>query len=98
MRRAAKVDDNHGHIVSAFRAGGALVQDLSGCGEGVPDLLLGISGQFVLVEVKDGHKPPSARKLTTEQQAWHNKFHGYPVHIVTSELDAFEVMRLYRRV
>lgn len=32
-----------------------------------------------LVEVKDGSKRPSARKLTPDQEEWHKRF---PVHVV----------------
>ena len=71
-------------MVSALRAAGALVQDLSGVGRGVPDLLVGIRGQMMLMEVKDGRKPPSARHLTTEQVKWHAKWAGYPISVVDS--------------
>lgn len=81
MRRAAKVDRNHGEIVKALRAAGAGVCDLSAVGSGCPDLLASYRGQWFLLEVKDGKKPPSKRQLTPDQQAWH-ALHRAPVAVV----------------
>lgn len=33
-------------------------------------------GANLLVEVKDGSKPPSARKLTKDEEEWHEKWTG----------------------
>lgn len=54
MRRAARVDSNHSHIVSAFRKMGCSVLSLAALGAGVPDLLVAIEGTTWLVEVKFG--------------------------------------------
>jgi Holliday junction resolvase len=67
MRRAAKTDANQAEIVAAFRRLGWSVASLHRVGDGVPDLLVARGGINVLVEVKDGAKVPSARKLTPEQ-------------------------------
>ena len=83
MRRAARIDANQGEIVSALRSVGALVQPLSEVGKGVPDLLVGIHGRLLLLECKDGAKPPSERRLTPEQEAWHAAWAGFPVWVVT---------------
>ena len=64
MRRAAKVDANQTEIVKALRQVGASVQSLAATGKGCPDLLVGIRGLNFLIEVKDGAKPRSDRKLT----------------------------------
>jgi len=85
--RAAKVDANHTEVVAALRGAGCLVESLAGVGNGVPDLLVGYGAKdgslkFWMVEVKDGKKPPSARKLTLDQVDWHTKWEGYPVSIV----------------
>lgn len=74
MRRAAKIDSNQIQVVSALRAAGASIQSLSAVGKGVPDLLCKYQGTFYLIEVKDGQKPPSARKLTPDQVKWHEKW------------------------
>ena len=76
MRRAAKVDANQAEIVAALRAVGATVQPLHSVGKGCPDLLVGYRGRNLLIEVKDGAKPPSARKLTPDQIEWHATWRG----------------------
>jgi len=92
MRRAAKVDDNQSDIVAVLRKLGASVQPLHAVGQGCPDLLLGYKGKNYLVEVKDGAKPPSARKLTKDQVIWHGKWHGQVV-ILTSIDDVLNFIR-----
>lgn len=75
-RYAAKVDANQSEIVAALRAAGATVTPTHSAGEGFPDLAVGFRGQSFLIEVKDGSKPPSARKLTPDQQKWHAAWRG----------------------
>jgi hypothetical protein len=76
MRRAAKVDANQREIVAALRGAGATVQLLHAVGEGCPDLLIGYKGANFLLECKDGAKPPSAQKLTPQQEIWHRDWRG----------------------
>lgn len=76
MRRAAKVDRNQPEIVAALRRVGADVFSLAAVGNGIPDLLVGFRDQTVLMEVKDGTKPPSARQLTDDQIEWHAAWRG----------------------
>lgn len=76
MRRAAKVDANQAEIVADLRAIGATVQLLHAVGEGCPDILVGFRGSNRLIEIKDGNKPPSARKLTPAQEDWHASWRG----------------------
>ena len=80
--RAAKIDANHEQVVSALRAAGASVQSLAGVGKGVPDLLVGFQGKTLLMEVKDGKKPPSERRLTEDQVRWHGAWRGGPLAVV----------------
>lgn len=82
MRRAAKIDANQEQVVQALRAAGATVQSLAGVGVGVPDLLVGHQGKTILFEVKDGRKPPSARRLTEDQLKWHGAWRGGPLAVV----------------
>ena len=91
-RRAAKVDANQREVVKALRKAGATVQHLHAVGAGCPDLLVGYKGGNHLVEVKDGHKPPSARKLTPDQVVWHRDWRGSPVHVVKSVTEALAVL------
>lgn len=70
MRRAAKVDANHGKIVNAIRAAGFSVHDTSAVGRGFPDLVCGYGGRSFLVEIKDGAKFRSQRALTGPQETF----------------------------
>ena len=80
--RAARTDANHIQVVSALRAAGATVQSLAGVGKGVPDLLVGYRQTTLLMEVKDGHKSPSQRKLTEDQLKWHGAWNGGTLAVV----------------
>ena len=82
MRRAAKIDANHVQVVLALEAAGATVQSLAAVGQGVPDLLVGFQGKTLLMEIKDGKKSPSHRKLTEQQLAWHGAWLGGPLAVV----------------
>lgn len=84
MRRAAKVDRNQAEIVKALRQAGATVQSLAPCGFGVPDLLVGFQRQTFLMEVKDGGRIPSERRLNDDQIAWHIDWRGGPCVVVNS--------------
>lgn len=83
-RRAARADDNHCQIVRALRAIGCTVQSLAAVGDGCPDLLVGSRGVNLLLEINDGDKPPSARRLTADQIEWQAKWLGTPVAVVSS--------------
>jgi hypothetical protein len=37
------------------------------------------------MEVKDGNKPPSSRKLTKDQEDWHSEWRGQAVVVATVE-------------
>ena len=93
MRRAAKVDRNQSEIVEALRKFGASVQSLAAVGDGVPDLLVGWRGMNLLIEVKDGSKPPSVRKLTPDQEAWHDAWAGRPVFVVTCVDQVLKILK-----
>ena len=85
MRRAARVDANQREVVAALRGAGATVQPLHAVGEGCPDLLVGKDGKNWLIEVKDGNKPPSAQKLTPQQEIWHRDWRGHRVVVNSPE-------------
>lgn len=85
MRRAARVDRNHDEVVKALRAHRCDVLSLAAVGDGCPDLLVWSPWMccLCLLEVKDGAKPPSARKLTAEQVKFHERWGGR-IHVITS--------------
>lgn len=66
----SKVDDNQPEIVKFLRKLGASVQPLHTIGKGCPDIVVGFRGQNWLVEIKDGSKAPSQRRLTTDEGKW----------------------------
>ncbi len=94
----ARIDANHGEIVSALRKVGCFVQSMAMIGCGCPDLLVGIGGKWFVIEVKDGARPPSERKLTKDETQWHAAAarHGLPVYVAESEDDALGVVGLMR--
>ncbi len=96
MRRAARIDANQSGIVEVLRGMGCGVQSLAPVGGGVPDLLVGISGDNYLAEIKDGSKPPSARKLTPDQERWHKAWPG-AIEVIETEQQAIEWVNGLRR-
>lgn len=90
MRRA-KVDDNQKSVVGALRDIGCTVQHLHAVGAGCPDILVGWRSINVLMEIKDGAKPPSARGLTAPQEEFHAAWKGQ-VSVVTSREQAINLM------
>ena len=93
MRRRACVDENQPEVIKALRAVGASVQPLHAVGQGVPDLLVGWNLRNYLVEVKDGTRPPSERKLTLAQEKWHREWRGQ-VLVVKSLDEALAIVGL----
>lgn len=86
-RTRAKVDTNQSQIVKVLRAVGASVATTHQVGKGFPDIVVGYKGHNYLLEIKDGDKPPSQRKLTADEQEWHDKWRG-TVKIVNNETEA----------
>jgi hypothetical protein len=96
MRRAARRDDNEKDIIKAMRECGAFVKAVND--EGAFDLLVGYtgsSGRFytLLLEVKDGSKPPSARRLTDAEQKFHDEWPGNNLYIVKSVQEALDLLK-----
>lgn len=83
MRRAGRTDGNHAEIIAALRGMGAQALYI----QRPVDLLVGYRGVNVLLEVKDGRLPPSARKLTRMEQAFLDTWPGR-VCVVTSPEEA----------
>ena len=67
---ASRPDANKSVIVDALRAVGATVTNLAG-GQGVPDLLVGLEGRNVLIEIKSGRA-----HLSPAQEQWHSAWRG----------------------
>jgi hypothetical protein len=91
MRRAARRDDNEQDIIKAMRAEGAYVKQIND--EGLFDLLVSHRGETLLIEVKDGAKPPSARRLTEAELKFHEEWPGSDLFIITSVEEAIALLR-----
>jgi hypothetical protein len=91
MRRAARRDDNEQDIIKAMRAEGAYVKQIND--EGLFDLLVSYRGETLLIEVKDGAKPPSARRLTEAELKFHEEWPGSDLFIITSVEEAIALLR-----
>ena len=90
LRRAARTDANKAEIVAALREAGATVWDLR-----LPvDLLCGYGGKTLLMELKDGSKPPSAQKLTKLQSTFMASWTGGPVVTVNDVEGALRALRV----
>ena len=94
MRYAARIDANQEQIVSALRAHGATVRIVTQ-GNGLPDLLVGYKGFTLLLEVKDGNKVPSARKLTSAEQKFFDEWTGGMLAVVNSADEAIEILKRF---
>lgn len=92
MSRARKVDENQREIVEGARKHGYSVFVASAVGQGFPDLIVGTASENHLIEVKDGNKPPSARKLTKAQEKFHAEWIG-PIHVVENLEQLLEVCK-----
>ena len=91
MRRAARVDANQSDIIDALRKCGASVAVIK---EPV-DLVVGIGGISILVEVKDGKKPKSAQKYTEQQVEFFATWRGSKARVdsVEAAIRLIDVLR-----
>ena len=92
VRYANRVDANQNTIVEALRAAGAYVRVVSQ-GDGLPDLLVGYRKRTILMEIKDGDKPPSSQKLTPAEEKFHREWLGDTCVIVNSVEAALQVLK-----
>lgn len=94
-RYARRTDDNQTRIVNALRAVGVDVIITSAIGRGFPDLLCihPADDSIVLLEVKDGAKAPSRRKLTPAEVAFAKRV---PVRVVASVDEALAAFGMRR--
>jgi len=97
VRLAARTDDNQARIVNALRRAGCHVLSLAAVGNGCPDLLVfrgcGDGGKLFMLEVKDGAKAPSKRRLTRHQEIFHREW-GSVIHVVKNEDEALRAVGL----
>jgi hypothetical protein len=73
-RYARRKDNNQNEIVELIRWNGYSVLDLSGAGNGVPDLLISNAANMWLAEIKNKYG-----KLTPVQEKFHRNWGGKPI-------------------
>jgi hypothetical protein len=71
-----RADGNQREIVKTFRMLGYTVAHTHTVGKGFPDIVVGRNQVNYLIEIKDGSLPPSRRKLTDDEQYWHDNWLG----------------------
>jgi hypothetical protein len=91
IRRVSRIDDNHKAIVRVLRQVGATVHDAAVLGDGFPDLIVGYRGINFLLEIKDGDKTPSRRRLTPAQEKFHSTWRGQATTI-TNDVEALHAI------
>jgi hypothetical protein len=90
--RIKKVDRNQPEIVKQLRKiPGVSVAHTHTVGDGFSDLVVGYKGKNYLCEVKDPAKPPSARKLTPDEEKFHSEWKGQ-VSVVESVTDILKLI------
>lgn len=88
-----RTDDNHAAVVQALRDIGCSVQSIASVGRGCPDLLWAWSPDVQgVMEVKDGTKRPSERRLTDSELKWRQQWKGR-YDLVESVEEACNVVR-----
>lgn len=92
--RAKRVDANQAAIVAALRQIGCVVTDLSGCGEGVPDLIVSFRSKLYWFEIKNPNLRWELKPAQVKFHAEQKNVANVDVHIVTTIEQAFEILGL----
>jgi hypothetical protein len=90
LRRAARIDANQTEIVRAVEKAGGLWLALGHPVDGI----VGWRGRWFLVEIKDGRKPPSKRRLTEDQVAFARKCLAFSLPLIVAESPEELIARL----
>ena len=90
----ARTDQNHSALLACIRMiPNVSICDLSGAGGGVPDVMLGLAGRNILIEIKRPDCAPSRSKLNDKQEEWHGEWKGQ-VAVVRTLDDVLEALGL----
>jgi Holliday junction resolvase len=90
MRKRTRKDINQNEIVSAFKTLGCTVLDLHLVGGGCPDLLVGVNGLNLLIEVKSGKNT-----LRQNQIDWAANWNGQSAVVNTVD-DVISIVNAWR--
>ena len=94
MKRAARTDANHKEISIAFERLGWSVLDIHQIPNSA-DILVGKWLHNIVIEIKDGSKPPSKRKLTPGEIKFKDRWRG-DYRIVTCMQDVLDIDQEYK--
>jgi hypothetical protein len=90
--RIKKVDTNQSKLVAQMRKiPGLRVAHTHIVGNGFVDVVCGYKGQNFLFEIKDPSKPPSARKLTPDEEKFHSTWTG-SIHVIEKIEDVLSII------
>lgn len=93
MRTAARVDRNQKEIVTGLRKYGATVlitSQLKNCF----DILVGFNGVNYIMEIKDGDKSNSLKKLTKGELKFKDEWKGGKYYVVESLQEAIYIISI----
>lgn len=99
MRKRGRTDSNQSEVIKKLRQiPGVSVAVTSSLGDGFVDIIVGFNcrrrGKVNLMfELKDGAKMPSKRKLTPDEQKFHDQWRGQ-IDKVESFDDCLKLMEL----
>lgn len=93
-RYARRKDRNHPAIVGAFVGMGCTVEVHEPSTTGAPDLIVGVAGINLLIEVKPDVKAKDKRELRDTQREWHEGWRGQVAVVRTVD----DVVTLVNRV
>lgn len=96
MRATGKPDANTADLVELWRNNGGEAWYMAP-GTGYDLIVAFPGGNLAVVEVKDGRKPPSERRLTKNEQAQREKFEARGVPYIVWECDA-DVLQMVARL
>ena len=93
MTLAPRKDRNHQEIVAKLRSCNCSVLDVAAL-KNCCDLFVAHQGRTWAVEIKDGEKPPSGRKLTEGEESFRLQWmrHG-EWRLITSVEDAMKMLK-----
>jgi hypothetical protein len=92
--RVRKADSNQSALVKQMRRiPGLTVFHTHTVGNGFVDVVCGFRGKNYLFEIKDPGKPPSQRKLTADEQKFHDEWTGQIAVIETID-DVLKIFAL----
>ncbi len=89
--RFKKRDANQNPLVEVFGELFCTVTDLSAVGFGCPDLLVGVAGRNLLVEIKSGDGTP-----TPPQERFKRDWRGEKPYVVRTRDDAIALVQMAR--